>query len=321
MNPAVLVATGTIFSSGRSDLMTSVRPLSRWLLLLTSALLLTWANVAPAAEGDPVAVPKLSKRVTDLTATLSAADESRIEARLKDFEAKKGAQIAVLIVGTTQPETVFDYSMRVADAWKLGRKDIDDGVLFLIAKNDRKLQILTGRGTQGVLTDAMSKRIISEIVAPKFRASDFAGGIDDGVAKIIDVLQGEALPPPPEKRQTAVKHGSNIESFLVFGVMAALFVGPLLRSLLGRFMGATATGGVTAAAAWFVAGGLVFPIVAGIIIFLVVMMMGAMNLGRGGGGGGFTGGGWGGGGSSSGSSDSFSGGGGGFDGGGASGDW
>ena len=320
MNPTVPAATGTIFSFGYSGMTKTVRALTRWLLVLASALLLIWGNAVPAAEGDPIAVPKLSKRVTDLTATLSAADESRIEARLKDFEAKKGAQIAVLIVGTTQPETIFDYSMRVADAWKLGRKDVDDGVLFLIAKGDRKLQILTGRGTQGVLTDAMSKRIISEIVAPKFRASDFAGGIDDGVAKIIAVLQGEALPPPPEKKKTAAKQGGNIESFLVLGLVAALFVGPLLRSLLGRFMGATATGGVTGAAAWFLAGGLVFPIVAGIIIFFVVMLMGAMNFGRGGGGG-FTGGSWGGGGSSSGSSDSFSGGGGGFDGGGASGDW
>ena len=319
MDPAVPVASGTLFSSRHSAMTRSARSLTRWLLALTSVFLLTWGNAAPAAEGDPIAVPKLSKRVTDLTATLSAADESRIEARLKEFEAKKGAQIAVLIVGTTQPETIFDYSMRVVDAWKLGRKDIDDGVLFLIAKNDRKLQILTGRGTQGVLTDAMSKRIISEIVAPKFRASDFAGGIDDGVAKIIDVLQGEALPPPPEKKHSAVKQGSNIESFLVLGVVAALFVGPLLRSMLGRFMGATATGGVTGAAAWFLAGGMVFPIVAGIIIFFVVLLMGAMNLGRGGGG--FTGGGWGGGGSSSGSSGGFSGGGGGFDGGGASGDW
>ncbi len=316
---AVPVATGTLFSSPHLDMTRRVRSLTRWLLVLTSAFLLIWGNAAPAAEGDLAAVPKLTKRVTDLTATLSAADESRIEARLKEFEAKKGAQIAVLIVGTTQPEAIFDYSMRVVDAWKLGRKDIDDGVLFLIAKSDRKLQILTGRGTQGVLTDAMSKRIISEIVAPKFRSSDFAGGIDDGVAKIIDVLQGEALPPPPEKKQSSVKQGSNIESFLVLGVVAALFVGPLLRSMLGRFMGATTTGGVTAAAAWFLAGGLVFPIVAGIIIFFVVMLMGAMNFGRGGGG--LIGGGWGSGGSSSGSSGGFSGGGGGFDGGGASGDW
>ena len=225
----------------------------------------------------------------------------------------------MLIVATTQPETIFDYSIRVAEAWKLGRKDVDDGVLFVIAKGDRKLQILTGRGTQGVLTDAMSKRIISEIVAPKFRSSDFAGGIDDGVAKIIDVLQGEALPPPSEKKRTSAKQGSSVETFLILGVIAALFVGPLLRSLLGRFMGATATAGVTGAAAWFLAGGLLFPIVAGVIVFFIILLMGAMNFSRGGGG--FIPGGWSSGGSSGGSSDSFSGGGGGFDGGGASGDW
>lgn len=278
------------------------------------------AAPAAAAEGDILPIPKLEKRVTDQTATLSAADESRIEARLKAFEAEKGAQIAVLIVATTQPETVFDFSLRVVDAWKLGRKGIDDGVLFVIAKNDRKLQILTGRGTQGVLTDAMSKRIISEVVAPKFRASDFAGGIEAGVGKIIDVLKGEALPPPPQKK-VAVQQGADIQSFLMLGVFAAIFVGPLLRSLLGRFLGATATGGAVGAAAWWLAGGMIFPIVAGVIIFFVVLLMGAVSLpgGRRGGGGWSTGG-WSSGGGSSGGG-GFSGSGGGFDGGGASGDW
>ena len=322
MNLVVPVVTGAQFLLRQLDCFKFSRAGMRRFFALTIASIFVWACAGvAAAEGDIVAIPKLEKRVTDLTATLSAADESRIEARLKEFEAKKGAQIAVLIVATTQPEVIFDYSVRVADAWKLGRKDVDDGVLFVVAKNDRKLQILTGRGTQGVLTDAMSKRIISEIVAPKFRSNDFAGGIDDGVAKIIDVLQGEALPPPPEKKRASVPQGANIESFLVLGFIAALFVGPLLRSLLGRFVGAGATAGVTGAAAWWLAGGLLFPIVAGVIVFLIVLFMGAMNLSRGGGGG-FIPGGWSSGGSSGGSSsDSFSGGGGGFDGGGASGDW
>ena len=272
-----------------------------------------------AAEGDPQPIPKYEKRVIDLTATLTAEDEARISARLKAFEAEKGAQIAVLIVGTTQPEAIFDYAMRVAENWKIGRKGVDDGVLFLIAKNDRKMQILTGPSLQGALTDAMSKRIISEIVGPKFRAGEFAAGIDQGVEKIIALLKGEALPPPVKKR---VASGSvNVESFLMLGFVAALVVGPLLRSLLGRFMGAGATGAVTGAAAWWLAGGMLFPIVAGAVIFIVVLLMGVMNFagGRGGGGGWSTGGFSGGGG---GSSDSFSGGGGGsFDGGGASGDW
>ena len=110
-------------------------------------LLLAWMALSVhAAEGDPQLVPTLDKRVIDLTATLSAADEARIAARLKEFEAQKGVQIAVLIVGTTLPEAIFDYSLRVAEAWKLGRKGVDDGVLFVIAKNDRKMQILTGPG-------------------------------------------------------------------------------------------------------------------------------------------------------------------------------
>ena len=321
MNLAAPVVMGALFSSQQSAIVMRQRAGIWHFLAFVLASIFMWASApgAIAAEGDIAAIPKLVKRVTDLTATLSATDEARIEARLKTFEEKKGAQVAVLIVATTQPETIFDYSIRVAEAWKLGRKDVDDGVLFVIAKGDRKLQILTGRGTQGVLTDAMSKRIISEIVAPKFRSSDFAGGIDDGVAKIIDVLQGEALPPPSEKKRTSAKQGSSVETFLILGVIAALFVGPLLRSLLGRFMGATATAGVTGAAAWFLAGGLLFPIVAGVIVFFIILLMGAMNFSRGGGG--FIPGGWSSGGSSGGSSDSFSGGGGGFDGGGASGDW
>ena len=283
-------------------------------------LLLAWMALSVhAAEGDPQLVPTLDKRVIDLTATLSAADEARIAARLKEFEAQKGVQIAVLIVGTTLPEAIFDYSLRVAEAWKLGRKGVDDGVLFVIAKNDRKMQILTGPGLQGTLTDAMSKRIIGEIVGPKFRAGDFAGGIEQGIEKMIAVLQGEAL-PAPQKKRVDVK-SVNYEGFLMLGFAAALVLGPLLRSLLGRFVGASATGAVAGAAAWWLAGGLLFPIIAGVILFIIVLMMGAMNFagGRGGGGGwtsGGTSGGW-----SGGSSDSFSGGGGSFDGGGASGDW
>lgn len=292
-------------------------------LLLTALIAFpAFLLVATAAEGDFQPVPKLIKRVTDTTGTLSSSDEVQIEARLKTYEAKKGAQIAVLIVGTTQPETVFDYSTRVMTEWKLGRKDIDDGVLFVIAKNDRKTQILVGLGLSGSLTDAMSKRILTEVAAPKFRTGDFAGGIDDGVAKIISVIDGETLPPPPKKRADSKNAGSGgYENFIVLAFFAVIFVGSLLRSLLGRFLGAGATGGIAAAAAWFLAGGLLLPILAGVIMFVAALLMGAMNFtsGRGGGwGGGFGGGG---GGSGSGGDIGFSGGGGSFDGGGASGDW
>ena len=198
-------------------------------------------------------------------------------------------------------------------------------MLFLVAKSDRKMQVLTGPGISGSLTDAVSKRIIAEIVAPKFRSGEFAAGIDDGVAKMISVIDGEPLPPPVQKR-VSTKSSGGYENFIVLAIFAAMFVGPMLRAVLGRFLGATATGGVTGAAAWFIAGGLALPIVAGVIVFGAVLMMGSMGAlgsGRGGRGGWIGGGGFGGGGGGGGlgGGGGFSGGGGGFDGGGASGDW
>ena len=293
-----------------------------WAFLLCACLVV--AGGAFAAEGDIAPVPALTKRVTDQTGSLSAAEEAKIEADVKTFEARKGAQIAVLIVATTQPEAIFDYSFRVAEAWKLGRKGVDDGVLFVVAKNDRKMQIITGPGISGVLTDAMSKRIISEIVAPKFRANDFAGGIGAGVSKIIGLIDGEALPPPAERRQGAKGAGVGIETFLAICFFAVVGIGPLVRALLGRILGSSAMGGVTGAAAWFIWGGLLAPLAIGIPVFLIVLLFLGSSGGRGGGmgGGGWSsgGGGWSGGGGSS-DGGGFSGGGGSFDGGGASGDW
>ncbi|MFY9259789.1 MAG: YgcG family protein [Gallionella sp.] len=144
-----------------------------------------------------VAVPELKQRVTDLTATLNAAQIQTLETKLADFEGKKGSQIGVLIVPTTQPETIEQYSIRVVDKWKLGRKGVDDGVLLLVAKNDRKLRIEVGRGLEGALNDATAKRIIAEIITPAFKQGDFAGGIAAGVDSIIKVVNGEALPSPP----------------------------------------------------------------------------------------------------------------------------
>jgi uncharacterized protein len=273
-----------------------------------------------AAEGELQPVPPLKARVTDLAGTLAQRDEQRIEAKLRAYEASKGTQVAVLVVPTTLPEAIFDFSMRVAENWKLGRKGIDDGVLFVVAKNDRKMQILTGPGVQGTLTDAMSRRIIAEIVAPRFRAGDFAGGIEQGVDRIIGLLEGDALPPPPSKKRASVK-ASSAEGFFVVALFGALVAGGVLRALLGRFLGATVTAGATGAAAWWIMGGLVLPLVLAALVFMVVLAMGVMNPGRWSRGGGWSTGGWSGNDWGGGSSDSFSGGGGSFDGGGASGDW
>ena len=295
----------------------SASRVSRWLAgsALALAALLS-AVPSLAAEGDFVAVPTLVARVTDTTATLSAADEARITDRIRAFEAKKGGQIVVLIVDSTAPEVIFDYALRVAETWKIGRKGVDDGVVFVIAKSDRKMQILTGPGVQGVLTDAVAKRIISEAVAPRFREGKFADGIFDGVDKIAAVIDGEALPPPPQKKRASKSSGD--ENFFFLAVLAVLFVAPVLRSIFGRFLGAGATAGVTGLAAWWILGSLLLPVVIGVIVFFVALFAGLFG-GRGGGG--FGGIGGGGGWSGGGGGDSFSGGGGGFDGGGASGDW
>src|ERR1700761_3063384 len=163
------------------------------------ALMLCWAFTAMA----DVAVPPLTGRVVDKTATLSSSDIATLDRTLKDFEARKGSQVAVLIVPTTQPETIEQYSLRVAEAWKIGRKKIDDGAILVVAKDDRKLRIEVGYGLEGALTDVTAKRIIDEVITPKFRSGDFAGGISDGVNRIIRIIDGEPLPAPPQQQSSS----------------------------------------------------------------------------------------------------------------------
>src|SRR5450432_4809759 len=163
------------------------------------ALLLCWAFAAFA----DVAVPPLVGRVVDQTATLSGSDVASLDQTLKDFEARKGSQVAVLIVPTTEPETIEQYSLRVAEAWKIGRKKVDDGALLVVAKNDRKLRIEVGYGLEGALNDVTSKRIIDEFITPKFRSGDFAGGISAGIERIIAVIDGEPLPAPAPQGGTS----------------------------------------------------------------------------------------------------------------------
>ena len=280
------------------------------------------------ASTDPVAVPKLTAHVTDQTGTLSAAERDALDAKLAGFEKERGSQVAVLIVPTIGSEAVEEYAGRVTDAWKLGRKGVDDGVLFLVAKQERKIRIQTGRGVQGTLTDALSRRIASDIVAAKFRTGDFAGGLNDGADAIMKAIAGEQLAMPEPRTQA---HTGKVDSgfggysnLLVFALLLVPIAGMVLRGIFGRFIGATATAGVTAFAAWAILGSLVIVVIAALGAFVFTLLSG-MGGGRGmlpGGffpGGGMSGGSWGGGGSSGGGG--FSGGGGGFDGGGASGSW
>jgi uncharacterized protein len=280
------------------------------------ALLMCWAFAALA----DVAVPPLSGRVVDQTGTLTSGDIAQLTQTLKDFEARKGSQVAVLIVPTTAPETIEQYSIRVAEAWKIGRKKIDDGALLVIAKDDRKLRIEVGYGLEGALTDVTARRIIDEIITPKFKSGDFAGGISAGIDRIIGVADGEPLPAPirPQQDSGFVSHIDPFNPFLIVGVIV---VGGIFRSVLGRLFGSLATGGLVAAIFWFAAASLALSTISGVIAFLITMFGDAMTSSGGAG----RGGGWVAGGYSGGSSSSdgggFSGGGGSFGGGGASGSW
>ncbi len=270
-------------------------------------LLMLFACSAAYSADDLVAVPPLQARVTDLTGTFTAEQQSQLEQTLRAFEAQKGSQVAVLVVPTTRPEAIEQFGIRVAEQWKLGRKGIDDGALLLIAKDDREMRIEVGYGLEGALNDATSKRIISEIITPRFKEGDFYGGIKNGVDQMIRVIEGEPLPEPADKSVGAV----SFDQFIPIVFILAVVVGGVLRAILGRFPGAIVTGGVTALAAWLFVGSLLIAIFAAVITFFIVLSGG---MGRGGGwssGGGFGGGGGGG----------FGGGGGGFGGGGASGRW
>jgi uncharacterized protein len=271
------------------------------------ACMLCWSFIADAQ----VPVPPLAGRVTDQTATLTAEQKVALEQTLQAFEARKGSQIALLIVPTTAPEMIEQYALRVAEQWKLGRKKVDDGALLVVAKNDRTLRIEVGYGLEGVLNDATSKRIISEIITPRFKQGDFYGGIIVGIDRMIRVIDGEPLPEPKGRPAGDL---SGVQQFIPIIFILALVLGGVLRSALGRFPGAVATGGVVGIGAWLLADAISIGLGAGVIALFFTLLSGGMG-GRGIGGyyGGHGRGGFGGGG--------FGGGGGGFGGGGASGRW
>jgi uncharacterized protein len=278
--------------------------------------------VSFAAAAD-VAVPPLTGRVVDQTATLSGSDVAALTQTLKDLETRKGSQIAVLIVPTTEPETIEQFSIRVAEAWKIGRKRIDDGALLVIAKNDRRLRIEVGYGLEGALTDATTRRIIDEDITPKFKSGDFAGGVSAGIDRMIRVIDGEKLPAPEPEHWRSPGLSSYIDPFNPFVLAAVFVIGGLLRATLGRLVGSLATGGFAGFVAWLFVGSIAASIIVGIGAFIFAMFSDMTSMGGGRGRGGLWSGGGGSwsGGSSSGGSGGFSGGGGSFGGGGASGSW
>ena len=287
-----------------------------WLNAATAALAL--GLILPsggfAAAADQVPVPQLKARVTDLTGTLTQAQLQSLEATLAAFEQKKGSQIAVLMLPSTRPEAIEQYSIRVAEAWKIGRSRIDDGVILVIAKDDHKLRIEVGRGLEGPIPDVVAKRVIREVIAPHFLNGDFNGGIVNGTAALMKLIEGEPL-PVPNQQAAGPSSSADLEGLFAPLLVATVLMGAFLSKVLGRFFGAAVTAGIVGIAAWAVVSVLLAAVLAAIVAFVVALVFGSSGLARGP----WSSGGWSGGGSSGGGG--FSGGGGGFGGGGASGNW
>lgn len=282
---------------------------ARWFALV---VLVGFVSAAPALARQEAPISALTARVTDTTGTLSAQERATLEQTLTAFEARKGSQIAVLLVPTTQPETIEQFSIRVAEAWKVGRKNVDDGALLIVARDDRTLRIEVGYGLEGALTDLASRRIIDEIIVPRFKQGDISGGISAGVDSMMRVIDGEPLPAPTKRRGGSGGFSQLLPVLFVVAVAA----GGVLRSILGRLPGALATGGLIGLLTWLLAGTFVFAIAAGFIALVFTLLGGGFGAyaagryvgGRGGFGGGTN-------------RDIVRGGGGGFGGGGASGRW
>ena len=284
--------------------------------------LLVVSGAARALAWDPPReglqpVPPLAARVTDVTGTLSAQERQVLDAKLADWEARTTNQLAVLIVPTTKPETIEEYSLRVAEAWKIGQKGKDNGAVFVIAKNDKQMRIEVGYGLEGELTDVAARRIIGDTVAPLFSRGQFAAGINAGVDRIIAVVGGTDTAPKKEPRRGRSSGGFDIGTIALILLVAVPALGAILRSIFGNVGGSVAGGALVGGATWLFAGSLIIAAIAAIVALVVISFsaFGGRGLWLPGGGGGWGGGAWGGGGGG------FSGGGGSFGGGGASGGW
>lgn len=307
-------------------LSTRLSALARIAAVLAAAAALALPSIASAWESGSDGlkpVPPLTARVTDLTGTLSPPERASLDAKLAALESSTGAQVAVLLVPTTQPEPIETYAIRVADAWKIGRKGKDDGAVLVVAKDDRKLRLEVGYGLEGAIPDAVAKRIVSEDIAPKFREGKFAEGIDAGVERIVGIVARGAPPPPERKSAQAARGGGfplDLAALLLLVVVPA--VGGVLKSIFGKLGGATVGAAIAGGITWFVIGSVLLAAGVAVVAWIVILVVGGvggLSGVRRGGGIVLPGGGWSGGGG--GSSGGWSGGGGGFGGGGASGSW
>lgn len=299
-------------------------------LLRLLALLLSF--IAPSLQAqDLVPVPALTARVIDQTGTLAEDERSALEGKLAAFEAQAGPQIVVLLVPSTAPEDIASFAQRIGDTWKIGRREVGDGLLVVVAKNDRKIWIATAKALEGAVPDLAARQIIQNTISPAFKRGDYAGGLTAGVDALIARIKGENLPAPAPRSGSELGDGFGVEELLMFFFVGVPVIGAVLTGIFGRKLGSLLTGGAAGGMGWWFTQSVVLAGLAGVVALFVVGIVGigsalkGATRGRsgpivwgGGHGGGFGGGGWGGGGGGGGFS---SGGGGDFGGGGAGGGW
>lgn len=272
------------------------------------------------------AVPPLTGHVVDTTGALGVPQREQLETKLTAFEQARGAQLVLLLVPTTQPEDITTYANRVGNSWKIGRKEIGDGVLLVVALNDRRVRIEVAKTLEGAIPDLAAKRIIDQAITPRFKQGDYAGGLDAAADQLMALITGEALPLPAQtgtNKQTG-DDGFNWMDLGIFMFIAVPVVGAVTKRILGTRLGSVATGGVAGFIALILTSSLLIAGLAAVAALVFTLLSGVSTGGRsgfGGGGGGFGGGGFGGGFGSGGGGGFSSGGGGDFGGGGASGDW
>ena len=308
--------------------------LAAWMLVFQALALASLALAPTAWAQDPLPVPALSARVIDQTGTLTPAQLGALESQLAELEAKRGAQLVVLMVASTQPEDVASYAQRVGDAWKIGRRNVGDGLLIVVAKTDRHIRIEVAKTLEGAVPDLAARQVIDQAMKPAFRTGDYAGGLSAAITQLDARIGGEGLPAPSSRGSGGAQDllkGLNLEDLGLFLFIAVPIAATVITRIFGRKLGSVLTSGGAGALAWWFSQSVLLSVAAGVVTLIVVGLLGvgaaAQRLARGssrggwggGGTGGFGGGSWGGGGGGGGGFSS--GGGGDFGGGGASGDW
>jgi len=253
--------------------------LAAWGLLFAAKLLTLCGLVAlfsgPVRAQELLPVPALTARVMDATGTLSSAQRDALEAKLAAFEAQAGPQIVVLMVATTQPEDIAAFTQRVGETWKIGRKDVGDGLLLVVAKNDRRLWIAPAKALEGAVPDLAARQIVRDVITPAFKTGDYARGLDKGTDALMARIRGEGLPEPARRAPAgAAEHGFQVEDLLAFLFVAVPVAGGLLSAMVGRKLGALLTGGAAGGVVWWVTQSLLLGVGAGLVALFVVGVLG-----------------------------------------------